>query len=257
MQQKQPVIWEESEGVAIATLNRPESRNGMTAPLIRELHARLVAVRDRKDVHVVMLRGAGGHFCPGADLAAPAEERGIHASREAFEIAVLLHQIPQVTLAAIQGACAGAGLGWAAACDLRICGAGARFNTAFLDVGLSGDMGGPWTLPRLVGSAVARELYFMPGKFDAARAKEIGLVSQVAADEDFDDVARGMVAAIAQKAPLALRAMKQNFVDAESMDFPHFIVREGERHLACGTSEDALEARKAFLEKRKPKFAGR
>ncbi len=89
--------------------------------------------------------------------------------------------MPAVTIAAISGACAGAGFGWACACDLRVASQTARFNTAFLDVGVAGDMGGPWTLPRIVGAAKARELYFLPGKFDAAEALRIGLVSRVSA----------------------------------------------------------------------------
>src|SRR5260370_28814876 len=89
-------------------------------------------------------------------------------------------------MAAGRGACAGAGLGWAAACDLRLCDETAKFNSAFLDVGISGDMGGPWTLSRILGAAKARELYFLPGKFDAAEALRIGLVSRVVPEAEFE-----------------------------------------------------------------------
>ena len=98
--------------------------------------------------------------------------------------------MPAVTIAAINGACAGAGFGWACACDFRFATASARFNTAFLEVGIAGDMGGPWTLARIVGPAVARELYMLPTKIDAAEALRIGLVSRVFDDDVFlDEVA--------------------------------------------------------------------
>ena len=132
-----------------------------------------------------MLRGAGADFCPGADVKAYAAGGGRTLRPETFNISVILHEAPLVTIAAIRGACAGAGLGWAAACDLRICDETARFNSAFLDVGLSGDMAGTWFLPRILGAAKARELYFLPGKFDAAEAARIGLVNRVSAETAF------------------------------------------------------------------------
>ena len=91
---------------------------------------------------------------------APRRRKGETVDVRLLRIPVLLHEMPQVTVAAINGACAGAGLGWACGCDLRLAAAGARFNTAFLDVGVAGDMGVPWSLSRIVGGARARELFF-------------------------------------------------------------------------------------------------
>ncbi len=165
--------------------------------------------------------------------------------------------MPAVTIAAINGACAGAGFGWACACDLRIASETARFNTAFLSVGVAGDMGGPWTLPRLVGAAKARELYFLPGKFDAAEALRIGLVSRVSDTAAFEGDLEALTARLAAAAPLALTTMKANFLAAEKMSFADYIVLESEKHMRLFQSDDTTEAFRAFVEKRTPVFHGR
>jgi 2-(1,2-epoxy-1,2-dihydrophenyl)acetyl-CoA isomerase len=162
-----------------------------------------------------------------------------------------------VTIAAIAGACAGAGFGWACACDLRVASETAKFNSAFLDVGVAGDMGCPWTLPRLVGAAKARELYFLPGKFDAAEALRIGLVSRVSPADAFEADLKALTDRLAAAAPLALTTMKSNFVAAEKMGFSDFIALEAERHVRLFQTEDTTEAFKAFVEKRRPVFHGR
>jgi 2-(1,2-epoxy-1,2-dihydrophenyl)acetyl-CoA isomerase len=133
----------------------------------------------------------------------------------------------------------------------------ARFNTAFLDVGLSGDMGGTWFLPRILGGAKARELYFLPGKFDAAEAARIGLVSRVVPEAAFETELTALTERLANASPLALKGMKANFVEAEHMGLADFIANETSRHTTCGRSEDSREAFRAFVEKRKPVFQGR
>jgi 2-(1,2-epoxy-1,2-dihydrophenyl)acetyl-CoA isomerase len=165
--------------------------------------------------------------------------------------------MPAVTIAAISGACAGAGFGWACACDLRVASQTARFNSEFLDVGVAGDMGGPWTLPRILGAAKARELYFLPGKFDAAEALRIGLVSRVSPPDAFEADLAALTDRLARAAPLALTAMKANFLAAEAMGFADYIRLESEKHLRLFQSEDTTEAFKAFVEKRPPAFQGR
>jgi 2-(1,2-epoxy-1,2-dihydrophenyl)acetyl-CoA isomerase len=165
--------------------------------------------------------------------------------------------MPAVTIAAVNGPCAGAGFAWACACDVRIAARGARFNTAFLDVGVAGDMGGPWTLPRLVGAAKARELYFFPDKFDATEAERIGLVARVVEPDDLAATAHALAARLAAAAPLALRTLKANFVDAERLGFAGFVEVETERHLGLFRSHDTHEAFRARAEGRPPRFEGR
>jgi 2-(1,2-epoxy-1,2-dihydrophenyl)acetyl-CoA isomerase len=253
--------------VATVALNRPQVRNAIGGPMMAELHAALTELTADPAVRVLVLRGEGADFCPGADIkqygAAPsggdaAPARGPRWSPVTeFQVAVMLHEAAAVTIAAISGACAGAGFGWACACDLRIASETARFNTAFLDVAVAGDMGGPWTLPRLVGAAKARELYFLPGKFDAAEALRIGLVSKVSAIDAFEAELAALTARLAGAAPLALTTMKANFLAAERMGFADYIVLESEKHVRLFQTEDTTEAFRAFVQKRPPVFHGR
>lgn len=254
----QTILYEKDGHRATITFNRPESLNGITNTMMRELYACTSAVALDEEVRVVTLTGAGRGFCPGADLKAYSSgEKQEPNRKEYFNITALLHEMPKVTVAAINGACAGAGFGWASACDLRYAAAGATFNTAFLGVAISGDMAGPWLLPRILGATKARELYFLPGKFDAAEAERIGLVAQVFPDEDFRDEVDAITARIAASAPLAIGEMKKNFVNAESMALRDYIELETERHSRTGASEDSREAFRAFVEKRVPVFKGR
>ena len=244
--------------IVTITLNRPERLNGITNPMMRELHHALSIASADQGTTVLVLTGAGRGFCPGADLQYYSSGAAIEPSNsEYFNLTALLHEIPKVTIAAINGACAGAGLTWSAACDLRYAAAAATFNSAFLGVAISGDMAGPWTLPRILGAARARELYFLPGKFSAAEAERIGLVSRVFPDETFRDEVAAIARRIAGSAPLALRAMKTNFITAEMSTLRDYIAIETERHQRTGASEDSREAFRAFLEKREPQFKGR
>jgi 2-(1,2-epoxy-1,2-dihydrophenyl)acetyl-CoA isomerase len=162
-----------------------------------------------------------------------------------------------VTVAAINGACAGAGLGWACGCDLRYASRSAKLNTAFLDVAVAGDMGLPWSLPRLVGAGVARELSFLPGKLSADEATAIGLVNATFDDDVFRDEVRAVVDRLAGAAPLARRGMKAHYVAAESMGFGEFVAIETTAHGTITASADTKEAFSAFVEKRTPRFQGK
>jgi 2-(1,2-epoxy-1,2-dihydrophenyl)acetyl-CoA isomerase len=251
------ITLEKSGPTATISLNRPEARNAIVPQMMDDLWD---AVRDAaadKQLRVLVLRGTGRDFCPGADLKAYVGSEQRATRPETFGISVILHEAPLVTVAAIKGACAGAGLGWASACDLRICDDTARFNTAFLDVGMSGDMAGSWFLPRILGAAKARELYFLPGKFDATEAARIGLVNRVAPEAAFETDLAALVDRLANSSPLALKGMKANFVEQEHMGLAQFLAAETARHSACGRSEDSKEAFRAFVEKRRPVYQGR
>ena len=259
------VIFERSGPLATLTMNRPGRMNGMTSLMVHEAREALARAADDPGIRVLVLTGAGNAFCPGADLnvVASGEERGVEESGDDgsgprdYHVSTLLHEMHAVTIAAVNGACAGAAFGWACACDFRYAAESARFNVAFLDVGVAGDMGGPWTLPRIVGAARARELYFMPGKFDAAEALRIGLVSRVFPDSTFRAEVGAVVERLVEAAPIALRTMKANFVEAERMDLRSYIDLETARHIPMFATHDTREAFAAKVEKRKPKFEGR
>lgn len=252
------ILYEKSGPVARLTMNRPDRLNGMTNRMLVETRTALAAAAEDRELRVLVLTGAGRGFCPGADItqvasAAPDDPLTV----DDFRVPILLHEMPAVTIAAVNGACAGAGLGWALACDFRFASASARFNVAFLDVGVAGDMGGPWSLARIVGPARARELYFLPGKFDAAEALKIGLVTRVFPEDRFRDEVDAIVKRLADSAPIALRTLKANFVDSERMDFAGYVALESERHIRMFETEDTREAFAAKAEKRKPHFKGR
>ena len=252
------IIYEKSGPVARLTMNRPDRLNGMTNRMLIETRKALEAASEDRELRILVLTGAGKGFCPGADIgqvasAAPDEPLTV----DDFRVPILLHDMPAVTIAAVNGACAGAGLGWALACDFRFAATSARFNVAFLDVGVAGDMGGPWSLSRIVGAARARELYFLPGKFDAAEALKIGMVTRVFPDDRFRDEVETIVKRLADSAPIALRTLKANFVDSERMDFAGYVALESERHIKMFETEDTREAFAAKAQKRKPNFKGR
>jgi 2-(1,2-epoxy-1,2-dihydrophenyl)acetyl-CoA isomerase len=244
--------------IARLTLNRPERMNAMTNRMVRETADALEWVAADPSVRVLVLTGAGRAFCPGADLnavasGAVADER---LTPTQFRAPVLLHHMPAVTIAVINGACAGAGMGWAAACDLRVATRSAKFNTAFLDVAVAGDMGLPWSLPRLLGAGKARELCMMPGKIDADEAHRIGFLARVYDDDVFADEAEAVVQRLAGAAPSALQTMKANFLEAEQMELGPFIEVESERHMRLFALDDTREAFAAKVEKRAPIFTG-
>lgn len=258
MGQHETVRYEARDGVGTLTMDRPERLNGMTNRMLREAWEVLSDVARDRSVRVLVLTGAGKGFCPGADLKhytdGSVDER---LRTEWFDVPVLLHEMPQVTVAAINGACAGAGLGWACACDLRVAATSATFNTAFLGVAVAGDMVLPWSLPRLVGAARARELLLFPGRFHAAEAYDLGLVTRLFDDHTFRAGVDELAARLASAAPLALAGLKENLVRAERSTFADFIAFETERHMRISASGDTQEAFRAFVEKRTPRFEGR
>ena len=252
------VACDRRDGVATVWLDRPESLNGITNTMSREFHQVVSELAADESMAVVVLTGRGRAFCPGADLkhySSDAADEELRA--EYFQVVTMLHEMPAVTIAAINGACAGAGLGYALACDLRYAADGAVFNTAFLGVAVAGDMGIPWTLPRIVGAATARELSFFPRKFGADEAAELGLVNGVVADDDLLAEVGRRADELAARAPLARRALKRHYVKAEQMGFEEFITMETERHLEITTSADTTEAFRAFVDKRTARFGGR
>lgn len=246
---------DEGGGLARLTLNRPEARNGMTNQMVREATRALEAAASDRTVRVLVLSGEGSAFCPGADLdhfTAGGNDARLEAAD--FRVATLLHEMPAVTVAAVNGACAGAGLGWALACDIRVMAAGARLNTAFLDVAVAGDMGLPWSLPRLVGAGRARDLSFLPRRVEADEALRIGLVARVFPDGSFRSDTQDLVSGLLGKSPTALAALKENYVAAERMGFADFVDFEAQRHMAIAAGADTAEAFRAFVEKRPPDF---
>lgn len=253
------ILYDVVDGVATLTINRPDNFNGMTVRMVKETYRCLTAASQDPGVRILVMTGAGRAFCPGADLKGTAagsrdEEPNL---KESYHVARLLHEMPAVTVAAINGACAGAGFGWACGADIRVAARSANFATAFLKVAVAGDMGIPWSLPRLIGASRARELSFLCEKFSAEEALAAGFVARVWDDEVFRDEAAGMVAFLAAQAPAALRTMKAHYLNAERMPFKDYLELETEHHFQLTSSPDFREAALAFVEKRQPHFQSR
>lgn len=230
------VMYENHGAVAYVTLNRPERRNGLTPQMLREVYETLLRADDDESLSVLVVQGAGQDFCVGADLnnmtARLAAGDAGQPDALWFNVSLLLHQMRPVTIAAINGGCAGAGLGWALACDLRIASTNSRFNSAFLNAGASGDMAAIWFAGRLLGGAAARALFFNPGKFDAEAALRMGLVKSVHPPEDFRSALDDLVQRLAGRPAAVLAAMKANILDAERLPLEDYIAVETDRHLA-------------------------
>ncbi len=252
------VTYEVVDGTtAVVTLNRPDRLNALTYELMARLEGLLERAATDDAVRAVVMTGAGRGFCAGADrdmLVGLGRRGTVHAdvvrTQRNMRTALLLHEMPKVTIAAVNGACAGAGLSWACACDLRYADVTAVFVTAYAAAGQSGDYGGTWTLPRIVGPGLARELYFTGGRVDAARALQIGLVEDVVPAGTALAHALGVARQVAAAPPLAVETMKANFRDGERLGFADHLAAEAERMARNSRTDDAAEAEAARRDRR-------
>jgi 2-(1,2-epoxy-1,2-dihydrophenyl)acetyl-CoA isomerase len=255
------------DGVATLTMNRPEARNAMSGPMMDAMQRALPRLAADAAVRVVVLTGAGGAFCAGGDVkgfAAGAAgggefnmEQRVHGLRTGMELSRWLHEMPKPTLAVIPGPAAGAGLSLALACDLRIAVDTAKFTTAFSKIGLSGDYGGSYFLPHLVGAAKARELYFTADVVSAQEALEIGLINKLFPAVSFEADARAYARRLAGLPTVALGYMKKNLNAAQHASLSDVLDLEAMHMIRTFMTDDHKGAARAFVEKRPPEFKGR
>ena len=257
------------DGVLTLTLNRPQARNAMGGGMTTALAAQLASAELDPGVKCIVLTGAGKAFCAGGDVKGMAArgdgtvgdntiDGAIHRQRvNQRATAGKLFKMPKPTLAALPGAAAGAGLSLALACDMRIMASDAILTTAFAKVGFSGDYGGTYFLTQLVGSAKARELYYLSGRVNAEEALRLGLTNWVCAPEDLAARTREIALSLAQGPTVAFRYMKENLNRAMTGDVDDCLDLEATHHVHCGQTADHREAAKAFVEKRTPVFTGR
>jgi 2-(1,2-epoxy-1,2-dihydrophenyl)acetyl-CoA isomerase len=244
------VRFEVSGPVATITLNRPDRLNAMTEELIGGVLACLEQATADDAIRAVVLTGAGRGFCAGGDLGAMGEFAGPRTEeasraelRRLHRTTELLHEMPKVTIAAVNGPCAGAGLSWACACDLRIAAESAVFRTAFLSAGLTGDFGGTWSLTRLVGAGRARHLYFLNEKLSAASAAAIGLVGEVVPDGALMGRVADIASALAQAPPHVVAGIKQNLNDAQELGLHALLNAEADRQVRAAASHPSAAPR--------------
>ena len=256
-------------GVLTLTLNRPEARNAMSREMNLALQQQLAAAEFDAAVKCIVLTGAGKGFCAGGDVKGMAAkgdgtvgamtiDEAIHRQRaNQRATAGKLFKMPKPTLAALPGAAAGAGLALALACDLRIMASSAIMTTAFARVGFSGDYGGSYFLTQLVGTAKARELYYLSDRVSADEALRLGLTNWVCAPEDLAERTQSIARRLASGPTVAYRYMKENLNRALAGEVDDCLDLEATHHVHCGQTEDHREATRAFVDKREPVFKGR
>jgi enoyl-CoA hydratase len=253
-------------GVTHVVLDRPDRFNALDADSVEQLHAGLSSIARDASCRVVVLRGAGRHFCAGADLAGHGVAPGGDGSRSPQDwmatqqhIAGLvprLRALPQPVIAAVHGAASGGGFALALASDVRICAEDARFNAAFVRVGLSGcDIGVSWLLPRVIGAARAFEL-LLTGRFlNAVEAEHIGLVSRVVPVGDLIAEADAVAAAITANSPYGVRMTKKvMWAQLETGSLLAGLALEDATQVSAAMTADHAEAVAAFAEHRAPEF---
>jgi len=247
-------------GVTTITLDRPHRKNAIDAQMWDELRTTLAAVAHDGDVRCVVVTGAGGAFCSGADLTGRADGERPHqlaAMRAINEVALALHRLPQPTIAKVTGVAAGAGCNLALGCDLVVASDQARFSEIFVRRGLSVDFGGTWLLPRLIGLHRAKELAFFGDVIDAAEAERLGLVNRVVPHDGVDALVDEWAARLAGGPPIALAMTKRMLNQSFAMGLEEALDAEGLSQTVNFGTSDTPEAVRAFFDKREPEFRGR
>lgn len=255
-------LYEERDGVARITLNRPDRLNSLTFEIYSELTVTLSALRDRAAVRCVILGGAGRAFCSGGDhdeiikvLVDSGPERHHPFTRLTCDLILAIRKLPKPVIAALHGAVVGAGAVIAAASDIRIASEDAKIGFVFVKVGLSGaDMGAAWLLPRIVGTGTATR-WLLTGEMVGAReAMAAGFLQEIVPDGDLDRA----VSALAQKlarGPSRAMAVTKEALDLEAaMDLESALESESDAQARLMNEDDFSEGYKAFKEKREPRF---
>ena len=268
------LVEHREDGVALLTLNRPESLNALNTDLTVALSKALADAAVDPDVRCVAVTGAGRAFCAGGDVKSMGErsaqdgigpdgeyrlELGVAAMRRRqLSISGALHTMAKPTVALVNGFAMGAGFSIALACDVRVCAETAKFGMAFRNVGLPGDFGGAYFLPRIVGQGLAREIFFTGDVMDAQRAQAMGLVNQVYPSDDFMVDALTYAGRMAQGPTRALGRMKANLNrSGEDSTMEEILAREALTTRMSRNDADHRDAVQSFINGAKPVFRGR
>lgn len=253
------------DGIATLTMNRPEARNAFTPDMMASLAEAAPRLAQDPSVRVIVLTGAGSAFCAGGDVkgfaaggaSASSFETKVAQLRYRTEAVRWLHEAPKPTLAVIPGAAAGAGLSLALACDLRIAADNAKLTTAFSKVGVSGDFGASYFLSQLVGTAKAREMFFLADVITGAEAQALGIVNHAVPADALADFAAEYARKLKNLPTAAIGYMKRNLNLALSSTLSQSLDLEAVHMVRSMMTEDHKSASLAFVEKRAPEFAGR
>lgn len=259
-----PVVLEERSGsVVTLRLNRPQKLNALNPEMARELVQAILRASDNKDVRAVVVTGAGRAFCAGGDLDLLRDVRKRNASRElegllvaGKELCMAISTMTKPVIAAVNGPAAGGGMNIALACDMRIASDQAKFAESFANIGLYPDFGGTYFLPRIVGLALAAELFYTAETLSAEDALRLGIVNRVFPAAQFEEEVRKLTESLAAAPPIAFRDVKRTILADDRKTLEDKLDEEIRLQIHCFESEDCLEGLNAFFEKRKPNFRG-
>jgi enoyl-CoA hydratase/carnithine racemase len=262
------LLCEIRERVALITLNRPEARNALSDHLTPALRRMIKQCGDDPKVGALLITGTGNAFCAGGDVKGMRSNANAARAEKTFEERVADLRVKQRTLtgalmavrkptvAALPGPAAGAGLALALACDIRIAAESAIMATGYARIGLTGDYGISWLLTRLAGTSRARELMFLSERLDARRCEALGLVNRVVPDAELREAAFALAKSLAEGPSIALACIKDNLDHAVTSEFLDSLDLEAENMVRAARTSDHKEAVRAFIDKRRPAFAG-
>lgn len=247
-------------GVRTIIINRPHRKNALDLPMRKQIAELTTAAHADPDIRAIVLTGAGGTFCSGADVVGMEQQKDLDQARArvetAQEIARSIGSGPTPVIAAVEGVAFGAGLAIALACDYIVATPEARLSAAFVNVGLCGDVGIMFNLPRRVGPTQARAMMMLAKTIEGTEALQIGLVDELTEPGRALDVATEVATVLATRPPLAIAAIKKAFA-APPASLEDALETELRLQAPLLGSDDFLEAITAFKDKRKPTFTGR
>lgn len=244
------------DGVRTLTLNRPHRKNAINGELWVALRDALRAAGDDRGVRALVITGAGGAFCSGADITGVDDTHPMYRLRRLTDVALQLHDVPIPTIAKVTGAAVGAGWNLALGCDLVAATPGARFSQIFARRGLSLDMGGSWLLPKLVGLQQAKRLALLAEEIDAEQARLLNLVTWVVPDTEIDTFVADLGARLVAAPAVALAQSKALLNEGADRTLGGALASEARAQATNLATADAAEAFAAFAEKRAPRFTG-
>ena len=258
-------LYEELDGVARITFNRPDRLNSLTFEIYAELRDTFVALNRQDQIRAVILSGEGRGFCSGGDveeiigrLLSRGAEGMVEFTRMTGELTRNICELRKPVIAALNGVTAGAGAAIALASDFRLAAAGVKIHFLFNRVGLAGaDMGVGWLLPRLVGTARALEMLYLGEPVTAERAEQIGLVNKVVKPEALPSEALALAQKLAAGPTFALGMTKVQVYNEWDQALPAAIEAEAQAQALCMLTADFQEGYRAFKEKRAPHFHGK
>ena len=254
------VLWDEAEGVATLTLNRPDRMNAWTGEMEARYFDLLQQAADSPTVRAVVVTGAGRGFCPGADMdilsgGAAGGGGGLTSTGPGRRPKTFALTVPKIVVAAVNGACAGVGLVQALCCDVRFAAAGAKWTTAFARRGLVAEYGSSWLLPRLIGTSRALDLMASGRVFTSEEAQQLGLVAQVLPAGEVLDAAQAYARDLAANcSPASMAIMKQQIYTAWEQPLDQALTEANRLMVQSLKGVDFVEGVQSFVDRRPAAF---